>query len=443
MPDRGDGAEETAVSRVGAPAMRTPSCAAAALTLAALSSCQTPPRTVETCSALVRVVDPSGGPVSEYDLQILGAGLRHDEVRPSALRGDRYLIEHLPAGELRLRSGAADAEETTASRVGARAMRSFPCAAAALALAAALAAQTPSKTVETCSVFVRVVDAHGGPVSRYDLQVLGPGVTRREVEPRALRGDEYLLEHLPIAELALRIDALGFARTVSARFQTAEGRIPEVTVTMTRGGCIEGRVLDADGRPLANAAVHTDPLIDVKDGEQSPMAPLVLILATTSSATQRTDGQGRYRLELLAPGAYSVCIHDPAFCDCRLRALAVTVGGVTKAPDVRLARGAVLEGTVAMPPNAPFVRVEVIAVGTDGRRESITHVDSDESGRFRLPERVPPGEYEVWTSRSNGPDSTELFIISPLPVGIAKLTVLPGQALMPVELDLPATVPRH
>ena len=319
-------------------------------------------------------------------------------------------------------------------------MRHLPCPTAALALAAALASQkVPSppvtKTVETCSALVRVVDRYGGPVPNYRLQVLGAADTRREVEPGVLHGDRYLLEHLPAGELSLRIDAVGFARTVSARFTTAAGSVPDITVTLTHGGRIEGTVLDADGAPLANATVHTDAVVERPRGDRDFVGQLLVARATTSSATATTDDHGHYRLDLLAPGAYAVRIHHDAFCDALVRDLHVAIGSTEAAGVARLQRGAVVEGTAHMPAGDVFVCVEVYALRDDARGELLVDTDCGPDGHFRLQQRLRPGRYEVVTRWGPGSDSTAPFIVSDSAHRGTRVTV-PDQDRLTLELDV-------
>ncbi len=79
----------------------------------------------------------------------------------------------------------------------------------------------------------------------------------------------------------------GFAKS-SQEQQVEQGRIYTINFTLSPGGAIKGKVLDAGGRPLADGDVF------YKDGNASYGVSL--------------DRDGTYKIEGLAPGSYKVSV---------------------------------------------------------------------------------------------------------------------------------------
>jgi hypothetical protein len=91
------------------------------------------------------------------------------------------------------------------------------------------------------------------------------------------------------------------SKTISKPVTVAEGQSPpEVSVVMTPGARIQGRLLDTDGKPLSNMNVEAFSLA-YQNG--TPMLQ--------SAAKQTTDDRGEFRLFWLEPGNYFVAARTP------------------------------------------------------------------------------------------------------------------------------------
>ena len=94
----------------------------------------------------------------------------------------------------------------------------------------------------------------------------------------------------PATVTSLVISKQGFATTAR---QTNTNRTPlePLNIALTRAATVSGRVIDAEGRPIASIGVRAVPLKTTGD---------------TQPATAVTDDRGTFRIGGLAPGAYSI-----------------------------------------------------------------------------------------------------------------------------------------
>ncbi|HEX5051882.1 MAG TPA: carboxypeptidase-like regulatory domain-containing protein [Planctomycetota bacterium] len=268
-----------------------------------------------------------------------------------------------------------------------------------------LAAQAEPLANGSGSLRVRVVDPHGGPVSCFAVALrccvgpqqyaVVPDVPVRHFEPRDLLGDAMVLTRLPVGRFALRIDSLGFARTMSPPFTIEDGVRSEVVVRLTRGGFVRGQVVDADGKPVANASVRT------VDDMEARGVPRVIREALanrqpdlTTRASTRSDADGRFELDQLAIGTYALRIHHDDFADRIVRDVRVAVTVPALLDACRLVSGAIVEGSCAALGSGRFY-VSVSSKAPDGALAFWAETGTDKAGRFRLPERVPPGDYTI------------------------------------------------
>jgi len=145
-----------------------------------------------------------------------------------------------------------------------------------------------SSAAGTATIAGRIVTMTGTeqrPVRRAKVTVTGRGLAAPRVVDTDIRG-VYHIERLPAGEYRMTIEKPGFVK-LEADAQ------PDATLTMVRGGAIEGIVTDAAGDPIWNIAVTA--LRAAGDGAKP-----------TTIAHTRTDDLGRYRLHSLPDGDYFV-----------------------------------------------------------------------------------------------------------------------------------------
>ena len=172
-----------------------------------------------------------------------------------------------------------------------------------LVLTAGASAQT-----EKGSISGRVVSGEGGGLA--GITVLArPAGRRGGPPPRTASTDEeggFVFENLRPG--AYEITTMGGRAFVPAPIDPAEQATPRVyrlgesvTLTMIRGGVIDGRVLGPDGEPIVMMRVNA---IRVRNERG------VRLAGQTSGFGSLTDDRGAYRLYGLTPGSYIVKAND-------------------------------------------------------------------------------------------------------------------------------------
>lgn len=275
------------------------------------------------------------------------------------------------------------------------------------------------------SAKVRVLDKQGRPIKVFTLGLkrsfpgnpvgIGnvPEFRDARIMPPDFQGDFALIRGIPNGDFVFQITADKFARTLSEPFHVIAGdEIPEVTVNLTLGGVLTGRVVDDRGNPVAGATVSTD--INGGFASDSDFFKILgqFMPEKITKTSVRADGQGRYRLSLLAYGDYMVRAAHPDFCEgC---AIELKIDGETDVtvPDIVMSRGAIVEGittvggqpagqvkiTVGPPPSQT---AELDAQGKP-KMMFMAYAISDSDGHFRLLKRVPPGTYQIHANRQAG-----------------------------------------
>jgi protocatechuate 3,4-dioxygenase beta subunit len=124
--------------------------------------------------------------------------------------------------------------------------------------------------------------AEARPVRRAHVTLSGKGLGATRVTDTDAKG-AYRFDRVPPGNYRISFSKPGFVR-----FETDAG--PGATHTMTRGGAIEGMVLDPGGVPLRGIMVNA---LQREDGARPRLA-----------SNAYTDDLGRYRLHSLAAGDY-------------------------------------------------------------------------------------------------------------------------------------------
>lgn len=175
-----------------------------------------------------------------------------------------------------------------------------------------------------------VVDALGDPLddvdvgasSRFDpWMIFDGGVSVLHVEDAESDEDgRFELRQIPPGHaLDLGAEVDGFSPTSTSVAALRPGEVIELTVTLARGGVIEGQVVDAEGKPVTVAEVHLAPVkIDLMD----------LQAIERSSGDEDVDDEGRFRFEDLATGQYRLVLAAP-MSQLKTEELEVTAGEVT------------------------------------------------------------------------------------------------------------------
>jgi hypothetical protein len=264
----------------------------------------------------------------------------------------------------------------------------------------------------------RVVDDETGkPIAMFSIgttmspeDVLIPAYSKKWFgPPKSVDGAFEYIDVRP-GRIWLVADAPGYAGGRSGEIVIAQGERREgVEIRLVRGATIVGRVLSADGSPVARAIVQPEP---AAQGGQAANPFLVMLTASMRRDVPevKTDAQGRFALPNMLSGSYMLNVRHPEFGPLTTQAFTVPASGEMAVADVILARGATIRGRVRLTDGTPDTKamVQVSPVGGTGlgaHRQAYT----DSEGYFEV-SGLAPGQYRVIVAQRNGqPDLSGLF----------------------------------
>lgn len=220
----------------------------------------------------------------------------------------------------------------------------------------------------------RVTDkATGGPIDApFNVNIEAEGDERGGI----LRGnaDGTFGGPVPPGTKKVTISARGYvSQTVPV---TIEAEKPaEVTIALSRGRRIHGRVTSSDGRPLSNAQVSLD--------------------ANGFMGDTGTDESGEYELIAVPTDAVTIVARRDGF---QSRQIAIEAGETDRAIDIVMSSGRKAVGRVIDENGAAVEGVEVSAIGTalDSDYQS---AQTDAAGNFTI-EGLGPGRHQFRASKA-------------------------------------------
>jgi len=235
-----------------------------------------------------------------------------------------------------------------------------------------------------------VVDAEGRPLAaaeiRYDRDAERPAAFLAAMlagEPARARtdaGGAFTLSGFRDGErVHLLVSRAGYVDATVAAVTVPT--VEPVEVVLRTASRVTGKVVDADGRPLAGARVVVQP-----EGQRFP------------GGRVETAGDGSFELADVAPGRVEVSAEAPGYQGASLAGLEVPAGGELAGVTLALAVGAVVEGTVFAPDALPVIGAAVRAVepgaSTGLRFNAFAFATTDGDGRYWL-DGLPPGRRTV------------------------------------------------
>jgi protocatechuate 3,4-dioxygenase beta subunit len=125
----------------------------------------------------------------------------------------------------------------------------------------------------------------------------GSGMTSSESGGRTDAEGRFQLNELAAGPVDLIVSAEGYKRRTLNGIEAPEAGGPELAISLEKGEALTGKVVDSHGEPVAAAALHALPEEPLTHGSREVEAV--------------TDGDGRYRLEGLETGRYSVQAESP------------------------------------------------------------------------------------------------------------------------------------
>lgn len=273
-----------------------------------------------------------------------------------------------------------------------------------LRLSAGAAAQAPASGSE---LRVKVVSADG-PVIGAQVSLKGEGAPDRQAYTDESGECEFAA--LPAAAYSLKVHKRSFFAEPESERQaesfSLDGRqVRSVRVTLTRGGSIAGRLLDADGDPLTGVPVTAFRLNPAS--KKTALPP-----ASESNVTSVPDDRGAFRLYGLRPGLYLLAFNvqrefserkavPPAYYPAQTESASaahiyVAAAHEVTVPEIRIGVAGAPPPTVsgkASAGGAPArgVLVSIVGVSDESLNDSSL---TDDEGRFGF-EGIPPGRYRV------------------------------------------------
>ncbi|MDP6838821.1 MAG: carboxypeptidase-like regulatory domain-containing protein [Planctomycetota bacterium] len=199
--------------------------------------------------------------------------------------------------------------------------------------------------------------------------------------------------------------APGFAASFSESFTVIDGQtLPGITVRMTQGGTIRGRVINADKVPVARAMIQTHASDWTDDAFTRMLGDAYPTNAT--SAKVRTKRDGTFVISGLTPAQYMLDIQLRGYTNFSLRDVNVTEGGDLDVGDLLLSRGGSVVGTVYdQAGNAMMgARVQLRPLPEPGTFPQTYSAKSGKDGRYEVA-NVRPGSYRISVSRTSSMDA--------------------------------------
>lgn len=196
-----------------------------------------------------------------------------------------------------------------------------------------------------------------------------------------------------------------------------KGTAKTLDVPLTRGASLAGRVVDEDGRPVADAHVAVSP------GEDDVVALVSRALSGDPGARVRSRADGTFAASRLAPGENRrLTVNHPDFEKGTLGGISLVSGETRAGALVRLRRGLLVTGTVKDPEGNAIAGVEVSLMSSGVVR-------SARGGRMT---RMSFGGFSELPSARSGADGR--FELKGVPAGTWALTAKsPGRATETVD----------
>ncbi|MFT7669042.1 MAG: protocatechuate 3,4-dioxygenase beta subunit [Planctomycetota bacterium] len=220
--------------------------------------------------------------------------------------------------------------------------------------------------------------------------------------PMASEDGSYSIECPQSGTFKVQAIAEGYAPGFSEEFRFTMGQgMSGVTIQMTQGGSIIGRVVDGEGNPVGRPRVEThdntwtNNLFDRALGDQFP--------TNITKAAATGNDAGKFRLKMLRPETYQLRIRASGFCEFSMVDTLVTEGNETNIGDIVMIKGGEISGSVIDLAGRPVVgaKIRLNPEGNQGTPHSY-ETKSGSGGKYVVP-NIYPGKYKLTAVKTSGP----------------------------------------
>lgn len=224
-------------------------------------------------------------------------------------------------------------------------------------------------------------------------------VTHNNADPSDANDGSFTLLGVNPGTYAIKVTASGYASRVTDSFQVVDGvATPPLTIQVTKGGTIKGRIVDGvSGNGVVGAQIAS------YDGETpaGQFDPFFENLTATRATERkiRSGDDGMFELKMLTAGRYRLKIDHPDFATEWIENVVVTEGQVNDAGAFTLKPGGALSGKVIEASGKPCTRGWVRMYQVEN--SEMYQARTDAEGRYTIA-HVRPGNYRVSATRASG-----------------------------------------
>jgi len=258
------------------------------------------------------------------------------------------------------------------------------------------------KEADACG---RVLDAETGapiPTFRVRLRIAYPGnpqtqpIPESEIAVEGAANGEFCIPGVQASGdggYVVEAQAPGHAPGFSAIFSVSPGKsVNGVDVRLGHGGTLSGRIVDADGKPVARALVQTHDNEWTMDAFTEAIGAEYPTQAT--SAQSRTNAQGYFTIKNLNPEVYQITVEAAGFCAYEQKDINVAGAQNNNIGDVRLSRGGSISGRLVDPSGKPLAGGRVQLDILEGDRPRTYRAKTAGDGTYTI-SSIVPGRYRL------------------------------------------------
>jgi protocatechuate 3,4-dioxygenase beta subunit len=261
------------------------------------------------------------------------------------------------------------------------------------------------RVVPQVTVAGSVVDQSGKPVRDFTCKLQYAEEGSAVFEDAGVQGDfrgrddgSFELSGINPGSYVVHVDAGGFAPGISRPFvASTEGeRVAGLVIHVSAGASMRGRVVDAEGKPVAGALVSTHGNEHAETIYQDALGNLLASNATKRKA--RSNAEGVFELNRLAPETYQIHVAHARFPKLIRRGVTVGESQELDLGDLKLTPGGSVRGTVRDAAGSIQGGAQVILRSPDGESYS-TRCSGKGIYEFDL---VRTGPYEISATGGSG-----------------------------------------